>query len=395
MNRFTIQEYITARRGVNSAIGRGDMTPAEGRQVLAAVATRMTLYLTLGKVFSQALMSLGGVIFGYGDDDDDDEKTLLQTLYQSAVSSATTLFFGRNFGNVVRSAENYFIEQANKEYGEDIGLRNKEYDPFKDAIQFNQFEKVDEISDFAAIMAGPLGPVINAGTLGWKLATKEAPKEDRAIETRRKEWYRFGLEAAGSVGLVPLYRDVRKVTMDWVYDELKKEQKEKAEKKEIREAEEASTLETTTNTLNKMKAIYKDEKSRSIIDDELRKLSDPDFKKQEKDKEDAEEKRLLDKYGYETQKDFEYDNLAKYKQVFGDNSPYRIKLAPKAKIQRELNGRIEAAKFGKPYIPTGEKGAALYRTKGPRKLKSRVIAPKLEESSSSSSSYYKSRFKGD
>lgn len=74
MNRFTIQEYITARRGVNSAIGRGDMTPAEGRQVLAAVATRMTLYLTLGKVFSQALMSLGGVIFGYGDDDDDDEK---------------------------------------------------------------------------------------------------------------------------------------------------------------------------------------------------------------------------------------------------------------------------------------------------------------------------------
>ena len=31
-------------------------------------------------------------------------------LYQGAVSSATTLFFGRNFGNVVRSAENYFIE---------------------------------------------------------------------------------------------------------------------------------------------------------------------------------------------------------------------------------------------------------------------------------------------
>jgi len=247
-------------------------------------------------------------------------------------------------------------------------------------------------------MAGPLGPIINAGTLAIKLATKEAPSEDRAIETRRKEWYRLGLEAAGSVGLVPFYRDVRKVTMDWVYDELKTELKEKAEKKVITDAKKESTLETTTNTLNRMKTIYKDEKSRSIIDDELRKLSDPDFKKQENKKEEDEQKRLLLKYGkgkYNTMTEFEYDNPAKYKEVFGDNSPYRIKLAPKAKIQRELKGRMEADKFGKPYIPTGVKGAALYRTKGPRKLKSRVIAPKLEESSSSSSSYYKSRFKGD
>jgi hypothetical protein len=395
MNRFTIQEYITARKGVKALVGKGDITWEEGVQVLAAVSARMTLYLTLGKMFSEAIMYLGGLVFGYGDDDDEDEKTYLQILYQSAVSSATTLFFGRNFGNVVRSAENYFIEWGNELYGEDIGLRNGEYDSFKDALQFNQLGKVDELSDFAAIMAGPLGPVINAGTLGIKLATKEAPKEDRAIETRRKEWYRFGVEAAGSVGLVPFYRDIRKVQMEWVYDELKTELKEDAAKKEITEAEDASTLETKTNTLNRMRDIYKDGRSRSIIDDELKKLTDPKFKKQEKDKEDAEEKRLLDKYGYDTQGDFERNDNEKYKKVFGDDSPYRKKLAPKAKIFKELKERINADEFGKPYIPTGAKGAALYRTKGPRKLKSRVIAPKLEESSSSSSSYYKSRFKGD
>ena len=359
MNRFTIQEYITARKGVNAAIGRGDVTPAEGRQVLAAVATRMTLYLTLGKVFSQALMYLSGAIFGYGDDDDDDEKTLLQTLYQSAVSSATTLFFGRNYGNVVRSAENYFIEWGNELYGEDIGLRNKEYDPFKDALQYNQFGKVDELSDFAAIMAGPLAPVINAGTFAIKFKNKEAPEGDRAIETRRKEWYRLGIEAAGSVGLVPFYRDVRKVTMDWVYDELKKEQKEKAAKKEITEAEDASTLETKTNTLNRMRDIYKDGRSRSIIDDELRKLTDPDFKKQEKDKEDAEEKRLLDKYGYDTQGDFERNDNEKYKKVFGNDSPYRRKLAPKAKILKELKDRINADKDNETYKSTGSSSTPL------------------------------------
>lgn len=355
MNRFTIQEYITARKGVKALVGKGDITQAEGIQVLAAVSARMTLYLTAGKIFSEAIMYLGGLVIGYGDDDDEDEKTYLQILYQSAVSSATTLFFGRNFGNVVRSAENYFIEQANKEYGEDIGLRNKEYDSFKDALQFNQLGKVDELSDFAAIMAGPLGPVINAGTLGIKLATKEASKEDRAIETRRKEWYRFGLEAAGSFGLVPFYRDIRKVQMEWVYDELKKELKEDAAKKVIKDEKDANTLETKTNTLNTMKSIYKDERSRSIIDDELKKLSDPKFKKQENDKEEAEKKRLLDKYGYDSQEDFERNEKEKYKKVFGDDSPYRKRLAPKAKIQKELKDRMDAAEDNKTYRPKDEK----------------------------------------
>ena len=336
-------------------MGKGDITWKEGVQVLAAVAQRMTLYLTLGKMFSEGIMYLGGLVFGYGDDDDEDEKTYLQILYQSAVSSATTLFFGRNLGNAVRVFENLAIEEANKEYGEDIGLRNGEYDQFKDALQFNQLGKVDELSDFAAIMSGPLGPVINAGTLGWKLATKEAPSEDRAIETRRKEWYRFGLEAAGSVGLVPFYRDVRKVTMEWVYDELKTELKEDAAKKEIKDEKDANTLETKTNTLNRMKSIYKDEASRRIIDYELKKLSDPDFKKEENKKEDDEKTRLAKKYGYESMGDFEYDDKEKYDKVFGDDSPYRKRMAPIAKIRQELKNRMEAAKFGKAYKPKEEK----------------------------------------
>jgi hypothetical protein len=362
MNRFTIQEYITARKGVKALVGKGDITWEEGAQVLAAVSARMTLYLTFGKVFSQSIVYLAQSIIGWGDDDDDEDegfldfildgKTPLQMLYQSAVSSATTLFFGRNFGNAVRTTENYFIEKANKEYGEDIGLRNKEYDPFKDALQFDQFSKVDELSDLAVVMAGPLGPIINAGTLAIKLATKEAPSEDRAIETMRKEWYRLGLEAAGSFGLVPLYRDIRKVQMDWVYDELKTELKEEAAKKEIREAEEASTLETKTNTLNRMRDAYKDETSRSIIDYELKKLSDPEFRKEENKKEEDEKTRLAKKYGYESMTEFEYDDKEKYDKVFGDDSPYRKRMAPIAKIRKELKDRMAADKFGKPYKPT-------------------------------------------
>ena len=133
-------------------------------------------------------------------------------------------------------------------------------------------------------MAGPLAPVINAGTFAIKLAKKEKPSTERAIETMRKEWYRLGIEAAGSVGLVPFYRDIRKVQMDWVYDELKKELKEDAAKKVIKDEKDANTLETETNMLNRMRVIHTDGRSRSIIDDELRKLSDPEYRKEENKK---------------------------------------------------------------------------------------------------------------
>ena len=53
--------------------------------------------------------------------------------------------------------------------------------------------------------------------------------------------------------------------------------------------------------------------------------------------------------------EFEYDDKKKYDKVFGDDSPYRKKMAPTAKIRQELDARILAAKFGKAYKPKEEK----------------------------------------
>ena len=143
--------------------------------------------------------------------------------------------------------------------------------------------------------------------------------------------------------------------MDWVYDELKKELKEDAAKKVIKDEKDANTLETETNMLNRMRVIHTDGRSRSIIDDELRKLNDPEYRKEENKKEEDEQKRLLDKYGYDSMTEFEYDDKEKYDKVFGDDSPYRKKMAPTAKIRQELDARILAAKFGKAYKPKEEK----------------------------------------
>ena len=66
-----------------------------------------------------------------------------QKFFKSSLSAITTLLLGGNSGNLLRVGENYFIEKANKKYGEKIGLRDGEYDPYKDAIQFNQFQGID------------------------------------------------------------------------------------------------------------------------------------------------------------------------------------------------------------------------------------------------------------
>ena len=68
---------------------------------------------------------------------------------------------------------------------------------------------------------------------------------------------------------------------------------------------------------------------------------------------------MLDKYGYDTQGDFERNDNEKYKKVFGDDSPYRKKLAPKAKILKELKDRINADEDNETYKSTGSSSTPL------------------------------------
>ena len=359
MNKFTVQEYYTARKGVNALVGNGDITKAQGAQILAAVTARMTIYVTATKLLSELMLSA----FGYGnDDDDDDKKTMLQRLYQGVVSSATTLLIGRSFGNIIRVIENSLIEKANEEYGEKIGLRNGEYDPYEDAVQFNQLQKgkIDEPTDLVKIIAGPYAPLIGVGELGFKLLEPE-PKTERAKLTRAKEWYRAGMETLGLLGAVPFYRDIKKIALAEVYKELKKETKEKAEKTEAKEIETATTNRQKISSLRKMRGIggYTDKE----INKAIRIIKDPEYKKAFNDKEDAIKKKILDKYGYENLEDFERNDEKNYEIEFGDDSKYRIERAESARIANELEKRINAIKDGKQYVPEKKKSKSKSKSK--------------------------------
>jgi hypothetical protein len=347
MNKFTVQEYYTARKGVNALVGNGDIPWEQGAQILAAVTARMTLYVTATRLLSELMLSA----FGYGnDDDDEDKKTILQRLYQGAASSATTILFGRYFGNFLRLIENALIEKANEEYGEKIGLRNGEYDPYEDAIQFNQLQdgKIGKTTDLVKVFAGPYAPLIGVGDLGIKLLGPE-PKTERARITRAKEYVRLGLEAGGIAGIIPFYRDVKKVALAEVYKELKKETKETAVKKEAEEIKTALTDNQKISSLRKMRGSgrYTDKE----INKAIRIIKDPEYKKAFNDKEEAIKKKILDKYGYDNKEDFERNDKKNYDIEFGERSNYFQERAESARIANELEKRVNALEDGVEYAP--------------------------------------------
>ena len=349
MNKFTVQEYYTAREGVRALVGNGTISREEGIQVLAAVTLRMTIYSVFTRLFSEGL-SVVARSLGFGGDDDDDDKTTKQKISQGILSSITTLVFGRYFGNFIRVAENALIELANEAYGEAIGLRDGEYDPYKDAIQFNQLQegKVDKLTDFVKVVAGPLSPVIGTAELAYKLATSSKPEGERAKLTRAKELYRrLPLEIGGLAGVVPFYKDFRKIVMEGVYKELKKETKETAVKKEADAKADAEEIVQKTSILKEM--MDSGRYTKEGIRKELRKIKDPEYRKAERKIEEDMVKAILDQQTikYSNKEDFEKREKEKAKIAF---KMYHKRREESLKILNELKNRMKALEYDEEYI---------------------------------------------
>jgi hypothetical protein len=225
MTNFLIYEYMTARTGVMAATGNGILSKRQGAALLAAVATRMTLYTLMSKMLGDAFVGLF-----VDDDEEEDEKSLLQKIGQAMTSSATSIILGRDFGNATKGIVNQGIEYVNEEYLD--FLREGDYDPYKDAIQYTVVPPAKEgkrstLSDMLVNMMGPFGPTFKTADLAYRKATEPAKKEADAIQRSEDEiGLRLPLEVLGNLGMIPLYKDVRKVVNKQIYKDL-----EKAEKK--------------------------------------------------------------------------------------------------------------------------------------------------------------------
>ena len=234
MTKFLIFEYVTARTGIMAAMGNGSLSRKQGAAVLAAVTTRMIVYTLVGQMLGNGLM---GMFFD--DEEPEDDKSFLQKTGQALASTFTSLLLGRDFGNATKAIVNAGVETINEKYLD--FLREGEYDPYKDSIQFSIIPKErkgkqNDLGDLLMNMGGAFGPALKTANFLYVKATEEDKKKADAIERQQKErTLRVPLEILGNAGFVPLYKDVRKMVMKEIYSSLANAEKNAADKKRAKE----------------------------------------------------------------------------------------------------------------------------------------------------------------
>tara|TARA_R110002073_G_scaffold25307_1_gene84043 strand:- start:3073 stop:10245 length:7173 start_codon:yes stop_codon:yes gene_type:complete len=220
MSRFSINEFATARQAVASMIGQGEESAIKGGAKLAGVMTRMSLYVVMYKAFA----SMFNGMLGLDDEDETDYKEL--GIRQLAGAGVSLITRGAS-GNVPMIPINYGIELLNEEYGEQLGLWSdkdgKGYNSFKHSIIFSiinqqSLESKGFFKSAASVLAGPLSPqVMAAGRTAELLIAMKAggTAGDKAAKKFFSE--RTAIEAAGIVGAMPFYKDLRRYFMaeDW------------------------------------------------------------------------------------------------------------------------------------------------------------------------------------
>jgi hypothetical protein len=233
MTRFLIFEYVTARTGIMAAMGNGSLSKKQGAAVLSAVTTRMVVYTLLTQMLGTGLM---GLIIG-GDDEKEDEKSFMQKFGQAFTSAFTSMIFGRDFGNATKTMVNYGIERVNENYLD--FLREDDYDPYKDAIQYSIVppEKKGEqrdLSDFLLNMGGSFGPALKTANFITRKALEPEKEDDEAYDRQQQEInVRIPLEILGTLGLVPLYKDIRKSVLKDMYSGIEEAEENAADKKRV------------------------------------------------------------------------------------------------------------------------------------------------------------------
>jgi hypothetical protein len=237
MQRFLIFEYNSFRNGLYAAVGRGGMTRTQGATLMAAVSARMGLYTGLMGTMSSFMY--GAIAWLFGFDYEDEEPPLSETATNAILSTFLTLTVGRDFGTGVKNLTAFFIEKANKAYGEDLGLRKGEYDPYKNSLQYNiaepsmDWKSLSFLTDVAPNLLGAYSPLIKTLEFGTSTIYEELfmePKKTKEAKNRQyKElWRRLPLEIGGHLGFVPAYKDLRKLLLQNIYKDLKEDKSSKS-----------------------------------------------------------------------------------------------------------------------------------------------------------------------
>lgn len=139
MSRFRITEFASVAKAVNNLVYGGEMSPREASALLAATFLRMGFYNYFILKIPAVTANLIAAGFGMELDDEEIFKDWDTDLKKTTISTALQILLARRLGNIGSVALVYGVELANMEFGDDLGLREKEkYKGYTDALMYSQ-----------------------------------------------------------------------------------------------------------------------------------------------------------------------------------------------------------------------------------------------------------------
>ena len=214
MSNFFAFEYTTARTAVNALFNQGAISQKQALGLLLGITMRMSMYQIIYKVLSDNVDQA----FRERDEDDIDEtQELVDETARSLTGSILTLLTRQTMGNVPFAAIAYGLERFNEN---NLGIlrSDEEYDAFKHSIVYSQLGKKDLESEnlmtnLATLFAGPYGTLIRRSERALELYQRtQTRKTESARQQAQDELNRnIILDVSGNAGLLPFYKDVRRI----------------------------------------------------------------------------------------------------------------------------------------------------------------------------------------
>ena len=215
MARFTLFEYSTFRKAVRALYTDGEISKLQATGLLAGTTARMTSYMILYQFLSNMFDTVMGGVFGLDVEEEEDE--LENQLMRQLVGTGSTLILRRAVGNIPAIPISLGIELLNEQYGEDL-RSGEDYDEFENSLVFSQIG-LNELrkSPLEVLLTksflGPYTPLARSISRGAKVAQRltGSAKEETKQKYMDELTGRMALEAAGNLGLLPFYKDIRRI----------------------------------------------------------------------------------------------------------------------------------------------------------------------------------------
>ena len=213
MARFSLYEYGTARHAILAMFKKGDMSKTQAAALLAGVTMRMSSYMV---VYSMLTSLLDDELFDADDYRDDD---LEDVMARQMIGSVLTLITRGSLGNLTNIPLSFALEYGINEPLLGDLRDNKDYDPYFHSIVFSLINKEDLSGPpeeaFLEIMSGPYGPLMRTLSRIISLSSRAVLSEKRQTKKKAEEELleRMTIEVMGNLGLLPFYKDIRRIIL--------------------------------------------------------------------------------------------------------------------------------------------------------------------------------------